>query len=133
MGRAEVNQVSSVLFNIPAGSVVDGVYTKYIDVREYKRASYLVNWTSGASGTLSMVFYATNQEFKNETDAELNDVGNIFINVSSNLVGTAALVGESMTTDSLGITGCYTFLKVIATIADSDSSTELYARINRTY
>ena len=133
MGKAESNQKATVLFNKVAGTVTDGTFTTYIDVRDCKRGSTLVNFTTGASGTLSLKVYTTAEEYTNELATAAKDTGNIFIDSSVNIFGTSAISGDSHVTDSLGLIGCSTFLKFVATIATSDSNTALYVKFNKTF
>lgn len=132
MSRGFVDQQSEVIFNIPAGSATDATYTKYIDVRGYRRSGHQVDWTPGAGGgTVVIKAYFTMHEFGDENLASKGDVGSVFQDNSLKLFGVASLTDDSILTDSAGVIGNATWVKYTATIANKDASTSLVMKINK--
>jgi hypothetical protein len=118
--------------NIAAGSATNATYLAYIDMRDYRRSGLEVIFTAGGSGgTLVFTVGGTVYEFKNLGDAKLNDSGSIFQDISSAILGSSTKTSSFLVTDSLGITGCLTFLKLSAVINNSDTSTALVCKINK--
>jgi len=132
MSRGFTDQSSENIFSIAAGAALDQTYTKYIDVRGFRRAGHQVNWTAGSGGGAVVIkCYFTMHEFIDEAQAALGDSGDVFQDNSVKLFGTATLTGDSLLTDSIGVIGCATWIKYTATISGQEAATALTMKINK--
>lgn len=130
MGRAFIDQEVTSIFELAVGEVTDTTYTKYVDVRGFRRGSIQTLFTSGVAGTMSYKIYASAYNFKNEADALANDA--YFANdISSSILGATSKTASFLISDSAGIIGNFTWLKITATITTSDSTTALSSAINK--
>ncbi len=134
MSRGFIEQESVTLFSIAPTAAANTTYNAYVDMRMHNSFNQEVLWTAGAGGgTLSYKVYGTMKPFNNIKDAEAGDSGSVFQDVSSYFLGTSALTGTDIKTDSAGLGGKFTFLKIAATIANKDDATALYAYGSKSY
>lgn len=76
-------------------------------------------------GTLSLTVAGTTRIYGDETQAAASDTGDIFIDVSTSLLGAATVTGDYFVIDDIGSFGCMPWLKFTAVVANSDASTVL--------
>jgi hypothetical protein len=131
MARSFTDQVVDVVFSVAAGAATNATYTKYIDVRGFRRGSLQALFTPGSGGgTLVYKVYGSSFEFKHEADALTNDA--YFANdISSSILGATSKTASFLISDSAGLLGCFAWIKVTATLALTDATTALYSSINK--
>ena len=134
MARGFLDQEPVVLFNVIAGAAANQEYKAYVDMRSYKSFSQEILFTAGAGGgTLSYKVYGTMKPFINESDAQYGDTGSIFQDITALLCGTSAITSSDIKSDSAGIGGKFTYLKISATLALTDTATVLLCYGRKAY
>ena len=126
MGRAYQNQLSKQVVDVAAGAAANGTTYYYTEMRGYGRSSTEI--TIAGAGTVTVTIEGTSEDRKGDTYA----ASATYVDMSSDVLGAASITASALATDSIGITGCVTWVRHKVVVASSDGTTAYNITFNRT-